>query len=422
MKSVAITGVGVVTPLGSTPAEVLRRIEAGEAAARRPTGFDPAPFSCPVCAEIPDFRPDEHVPEPKAVRLMNRDTQLAVAAARLAMRDAGVTAGATYPADQIALYGATGMAGLPLAEVAPLVKYAASDGRFDARLFGAVTLKRVRPVLSFKILSNMPISFVSIFEGLQGPNAVYNPWEGQGAHAIIAGVRAVARGKAACALVGGCDVKTHELAFVALQQHGVFRPWREAGRGGVPGEGAAFLVLEDEQRARARGATVYARVAAWRAATAPSGVSPAATYAGILAPLTAPAPEVVVSADEYCVSYGGASQAGWHGHAPLRDHVPGTASGPSLPSGHATARDNATPQRLTQYADEAEAQALEECGAAPATCIAPKRHIGNLFAAAAAAQVALGAALARRSAAGTRVLANTFGFGSEQAAFLLEAV
>ena len=113
---------------------------------------------------------------------------------------------------------------------------------------------------------------------------------------------------------------------------------------------------------------MYARVAAWRAATAPSGVSPAATYAGILAPLTAPAPEVVVSADE------------------------------------------------------AESQAMEACGAAPAIRIAPKRHIGNLFAAAAAAQVALGAALARRSATGTRVLANTFGFGSEQAAFLLEAV
>ena len=55
------------------------------------------------------------------------------------------------------------------------------------------------------------------------------------------------------------------------------------------------------------------------------------------------------AAPMYCVSYGGASQTGWHGHAPLRDHVPGTASGPSLRHGHATARDHATPQRLTQY-------------------------------------------------------------------------
>jgi len=375
MRSVAITGVGVVTPLGSTPAEVLRRLEAGETAARRPTGFDPAPFSCALCAEIPDFQPEQHVPEPKAVRLMNRDTQLAVAAARLAMRDAGVTVGATYAGEDIALYGATGMAGLPLAEVAPLVKHAAPDGCFDPRQFGAVALKRVRPVLSFKILSNMPISFVSIFEGLQGPNAVYNPWEGQGAHAIIAGMRAVLRGRAACALVGGCDVKTHELAFVALQQHGVFTPWRETGSGVVPGEGAAFLVLEDEERARARGAAMYARMTGWRTATMPLGDSPAATYGDLLAPLASPVPAVVVSAAE----------------------------------GNGRARD-------------AESQAIAACGVAAAPRLAPKRHIGNLFAAAAATQVALGAILTKRSPAGTRVLANTFGFGSEQAAFLLEAV
>jgi len=54
-------------------------------------------------------------------------------------------------------------------------------------------------------------------------------------------------------------------------------------------------------------------------------------------------------AARYCVSYGGASQTGWHGHAPLRDHVPRTTPNASLPSGHATARDHATPQRLTQY-------------------------------------------------------------------------
>jgi 3-oxoacyl-[acyl-carrier-protein] synthase II len=375
MGRVVITGTGVVTPLGDTPAEILRRIEAGEAAARRPTGFDPAPFSCPSCAEIPDFRPEQHVPEPKAVRLMNRDTLLAVAAAGLAIRDAGVTVGKTYPGEDIALYGATGMAGLPLAEVSPLVTHAASDGRFDPQRFGAVTLKRVRPVLSFKILSNMPVCFVSIFAGLRGPNAVYNPWEGQGAHAIIAGAQAVARGRAACALVGGCDVKTHELAFVALEQHGVFRPWREQGAGPVPGEGAAFLVLEDEQRARARGAPLYARIADWRTATVPSGDSPAATYENVVAPLAPSGPSVLISA---------------------ADGEPARA--------------------------EAEAKALASCGVRPTTRIAPKQHVGNLFAAAAALQVALAAAFARSSPAGARVLAGALGFGSEQAAFLLEAV
>jgi 3-oxoacyl-(acyl-carrier-protein) synthase len=175
--------------------------------------------------------------------------------------------------------------------------------------------------------------------------------------------------------VGGCDVKTHELAFVALEQHGVFRPWREQGAGAVPGEGAAFLVLEDERRARARGSPLYARIVDWRTATVPSGDSPAATYESVMAPLTSPEPGVLVSA---------------------ADGEPARA--------------------------EAEAQALAACGVRSAKRIAPKRHVGNLFAAAAALQVALAAVLARSSPAGTRVLANTLGFGSEQAAFLLEAV
>ena len=137
---------------------------------------------------------------------------------------------------------------------------AAADGSLDLERFGQVALRRIRPVLSFKILANMPICFVSIFENLRGPNAVYTPWEGQGAQAIAAGVRAVAEGEVPCAVVGGCDVKTHALAFLSLQQLGVFDSWRRHGAGSVPGEGAAFLVLEERAAAVRRGARVYATV------------------------------------------------------------------------------------------------------------------------------------------------------------------
>ena len=365
--SVVVTGVGTVTPLGATPDEVLRRVEAGESAARPPSRFAAAPFSCPVCAEIPDFDPRRFVGESKALRLMNADAALAVAAARLAMRDARLAVDADYPGDETALYGATGLAGVPLLDVAPLVRYSADpNGRFDARRFGSVALKRVRPILSFRILSNMPISFVSIFEGLRGPNAVYNPWEGQGAHAIVAGIRAVERGEAACALVGGCDVKTHELAFVALEQQGVFRPWRSGGKGPVPGEGAAFLVLESQRRAEARGARIYARVAGYRLGTRPRDANGSAWYSSLVAPLVSPPPAAIVSAAE--------------------DGAPATD------------------------------------GTAARTTVKPKASAGNLFAAAAALQVALGAALAWRLGPGARILANCFGHGTEQAAFLLEAV
>ena len=70
---------------------------------------------------------------------------------------------------------------MPVEDIARLVEHAAAaDGSLDLERFGRVALRRIRPVLSFKILANMPICFVSIFEGVRGPNAVYTPWEGQG--------------------------------------------------------------------------------------------------------------------------------------------------------------------------------------------------------------------------------------------------
>jgi 3-oxoacyl-[acyl-carrier-protein] synthase II len=374
MPSIVITGVGLVTPLGRCPDEILRRMAAGETRAAHPSGFDSGPFACHVCAEIPDFDGEQYVPEPKTLRLMNRDAQLAVAAARLALADAAVEVGHTYPAEDIALYGATGLAGLPLAEVSRLVHESTGpDGRFDLRRFGDTALKRVRPVLSFKILNNMSICFVSIFTGIQGANAVYTPWEGQGAQAIAAGMAALCHGEARCALVGGCDVKTHELGFIALEQQGVFRSWRQHGTGCIPGEGAAFLVLEHETPARARGARVYARLRGCALKTVAARATRSRVYADALRPL-------VQRESCICVSAG-------DGDTALAD---------------------------------AETDALRGLECAATVVARPKAQLGNLFAAAAALQVGLGAAFLRNGSRGSSLVANCFGYGSEQAAFLLE--
>jgi len=71
----------------------------------------------------------------------------------------------------------------------------------------------------------------------------------------------VVTGEVPCALVGGCDVKTHELAFATLQQHGLFSSWTQKGKGVVPAEGAAFLVLETEEHAMNRRARIYGQLA-----------------------------------------------------------------------------------------------------------------------------------------------------------------
>jgi 3-oxoacyl-[acyl-carrier-protein] synthase II len=371
---VVITGIGMVTPLGTNPPEILRDLEAGRSAAAPPTQFDPAPFACPVCAEVRDFQPQPYISEGKMIRLMNRDAQLAVAAAHLALRDAGVRPGETYPPEEIALFGAVGLAGLPLAEVVPLVKASTGpDGQFDPARFGETGLRAVSPILSFKILSNMPLCFVSICENIRGANAIYTPWEGQGAQAVEAAIRALECGEARCALAGGCDVKTHELAFLSLEQHGLFDSWQRSHSGLVPGEGAAFLVLEKETEAAARSVRAYARVSDFRLRTHRQGAGRAGTCAGLLEELE------------------------W----------------PRGPLAAVVAADNGDEPSGTD-----ERQALAARQITTHRTIRPKKQAGDLFAAAAPVQIGLGALLAARH--GGRVLANCFGHGSELAAFVLE--
>ncbi len=369
-----ITGVGMITPLGNSPTEVLKRIQAGETAARPPAVFDASAFACRLCAPVNDSRPQEYVSESKLVRLMNRDAQFAVAAARLALKDAAITPGLTYPSEEIAIYGATGLAGLPLREVVPLIRASARlDGEFDPARFGQAGLKAVSPILSFKILSNMPVCFVSINEGLRGPNAVFTPWEGDGAQAIEAGIRSIESGDARCAVVGGCDWKVHELAFATLQQHGVFDSWREHGTGAVPAEGAAFIILEKEDDAFARNANVYGRLTALELRPQTSRVGIVQTRAQVLDALPVRNVHTVVS---------------------------------SL---------NGDPEMEAQMVS-----VLEAIGISAASTLNPKRQIGDLFAGAAPLQIALAAVVAKAGA--PTVLATCFGHGTTQAACILEHV
>jgi len=326
------------------------------------------PLHAPLSQSIETLLPDS-----KNSRLMNRDAMLAVIAARRAVKDATIEIGRDYAADMAGVFAATGMAGIALEEVSRMVANSVNaereGGGFDLRSFGAVALRQVRPVLSFKILSNMPACFVAISERFQGVNGVYSPWEGHGAQALISGIRAIEHGSAACVLAGGCDVKTHLLGLVSLEQHGALASWHQVGRGTVPAEGACFLILEEQERAQRRGARIYARIAAHAMGTVNGHDS--RQLAAVLGRLGTPDYDALVAAQDDDVHWA-----------------------------------------------NAERDALRLAGVAlPGEALCPKRHMGNLFAAAAPLQVALAAALAAKRG---RVLANCFGHGSQQAVFVLE--
>jgi 3-oxoacyl-(acyl-carrier-protein) synthase len=373
--SIVISGIGMAVPLGMSPGDVLEKLTRGQTA-RQKSVFNAHAFDCPFYAAIPDFDAETFFPENKTLRLMNRDAQLAAVAAQMAMQDAGIVADHTYPGHEIALYGATGVAGMSMEEAGSIVQHAIDEnGNFNVQRFGAVALKRIRPVLSFKILASMPICFVSIFHNVRGPNAIYSPWEGNGAHAIAAGIRAIKRGDVPCALVGGCDVKTRELSLINLQQLGIFDSWKHNGTGCVPGEGSVFMVLEDQTRAAARGKKVYAKLTDCSLYSSDTGSTPDMLSKAITAILP----------EQNSV------------------HMISACDGSGIAAG-------------------IEQQALASCGIKSTATIQPKAGLGDLFAAAAFVQVGLGAALARKLAPASPILANCMGHGSERAVFALESV
>jgi 3-oxoacyl-[acyl-carrier-protein] synthase II len=373
-RSVVVTGIGLVTPLGQSAGEVLDRMAQGEAAAVN-IPFDSGSLACPLYAPVGGFDPEKYFPDNKTLRLMNRDAQMAVVAAHFAMQDACIKTDETYPSEHVALYGSTGVSSMSVEEMSRIIKYAAAnDGSLDLHRFGQVALKRVRPVLSFRILANMPICFVSIFENIRGQNSVYTPWEGQGAQAVAAGIRAIKRGETPCALVGGCDVKTRELSLINLQQLGAFESWKRYGKGCVPGEGAAFLVLEDEEKAAARGKRPYARIADYVMRSVCGNHDLKHTLSSVISGLKISGKATVIAAGDGDIGI-----------------------------------------------EEDEKQAFEYADLDVKDFLRPKLHLGNLFAAAAPVQIALAAELVGRKENGQPVAADCFGFGSEQASFVLEA-
>ena len=228
-------------------------------------------------------------------------------------------------------------------------------------------------MLSFKILANMPLCFVSIFENLRGPNAVYTPWEGQGAQAIAAGIDAIRDGLSPCVVVGGCDVKTHVLGLLSLEQLGHFDSWSRHGAGAVPGEGAVFLVLESHASAHKRGARVYAVIDDYAMGSIVPQRSSARTLASMLQRLDLSRCTQIVSGEDGDRDF-----------------------------------------------DEVQHTAVKTVGLGDCPSLRPKTRLGNLFAAAAGVQIAIAAMLAAEQP-GEAVLANCLGPGTEQAAFLVEA-
>jgi 3-oxoacyl-[acyl-carrier-protein] synthase II len=255
---VAVTGLGVVTPLGIGIDAFWTSVLAEITAVRTITRFATAGYSSTIAAEIPDFDPAAFVGG-KRLRWTDRFSQLALAATRLAIEDAAFSV--TGDGADTGVYIGSALGGLAYA-----------DEQHD--VFRASGLDAVRPLLAISVFGGAATCNVAMEFGLRGPNVANGNSCASGAVAIGDAFRAIARGDVRAALAGGCEAPLSPLVYGAFTviramstRNGdpahACRPFDRNRDGFVMSEGAAMLVLERYDDALARGARIYGEIAGY---------------------------------------------------------------------------------------------------------------------------------------------------------------
>jgi len=256
-RRVVVTGMGTINPLAHTLEDFWAGLERGESAVRRIAAFDPSEYASQVAAEVKGFDPGKFIGA-KEARRMSRVSQLAIAAAKLAVADAGLT----IPEDDAGDYGiilGTGNSAFPEIED-------------EAQTFFEKGGRRISPFFLPTILPNMCTAQVAMHLGLEGYNSTVITACASGTQSIGDAAEVIKRGAAEVMLAGGADASISELGLAgfcsmrAMSSHynetpeKASRPFDSARDGFVPAEGAALLVLESLDHALARGARIYAEV------------------------------------------------------------------------------------------------------------------------------------------------------------------
>jgi len=235
--SVAVTGRGVVTSLGEGADEFFDALAAGRSGIvdgiSRATGFDP-----------------ERYMDPRVARRTDRYAQLGVAAADQAASEAGL---ADCDGDRIAVILGTGVGGLITLQE-------------QCESFLARGERGVSPNFVPMMMPNAAAGAVAIRHGVHGPGFSVASACATGAHAIGEGMRMIEHGTADIVIAGGTEAALTTLCIAAFRRmgalslEGVSRPFDARRDGFVMGEGAGVLILEREEHAQARGASVYGRI------------------------------------------------------------------------------------------------------------------------------------------------------------------
>ncbi|HOW85964.1 MAG TPA: beta-ketoacyl-ACP synthase II [Candidatus Aminicenantes bacterium] len=255
-RRVVVTGVGLVSPLGTGTVKTWQALLRGESGIAPLTRFDVSRYSTRFGGEVKDFDPLAFI-DRKEVRKMDLFIRYGVAAAELAVADSGLPA-ADLASDRAGTYVGSGIGGLGSIEE-------------NLKVLWEKGPDRVSPFFLIQTIINEASGQISIRFGAKGPNCANATACSTGSHAIGDSFRIIARGEADIMIAGGAEAPLTPLslagftAIKALSERNdeptrASRPFDAKRDGFVMGEGAGVLVLEELGRALRRNARIYAEV------------------------------------------------------------------------------------------------------------------------------------------------------------------
>ncbi len=255
-RRVVITGVGLVSPLGTGTEKSWDGLIHGHSGISRITHFDPEGYPCQIAGEVTDFNIDDYI-EAKEQKKMDRFIHFALAASEMAMNDSGLTVSDEL-AERFGVIVGSGMGGLPAIE-----KY--------ARTLNEKGPRRVTPFFIPMTIINLAPGQISIKYNAKGPNYSIVSACASGTHSIGEAYRLIQRNDTDFMIAGGAEATITPLAiggFSAMkalstrndEPEKASRPFDKDRDGFVMGEGAGIMVLEELEHARKRGAKIYAEI------------------------------------------------------------------------------------------------------------------------------------------------------------------
>jgi 3-oxoacyl-[acyl-carrier-protein] synthase II len=280
-RRVVVTGLGVITPLGSTLEAYWEGLVTGRSGVTSLEVF-PNEFLPTACAgQIHDFTGgiddfgaldgERKKAIRKGIKLMCRECQMGVAAAQRALDHAGLTAGGFDPERAGVVYGSDYMLSDPREFNAGMDACTDGERQFHFDRWGQTGMPQLSPLWLLKYLPNMPACHIAIYNDLRGPNNSLTQREASANLAVGEAFRTIQRGSADIMVAGATGTRLHlmKTLHVAQQEelapHGVpaaeaSRPFDRQRAGMVLGEGSAALILEHLESAVARGARIYGEI------------------------------------------------------------------------------------------------------------------------------------------------------------------